>query len=69
MADLNRIAHRIVQQATDEDREPESAKVKAGREGGKKGGKARADALSPERRREIAKKAAEARWRDHKNGA
>ncbi len=31
--------------------------------GGQKGGKARAEALSPERRREIAKEAAEARLR------
>jgi hypothetical protein len=29
---------------------------------GKKGGRARAESLSPERRREIAKKAAESRW-------
>ena len=29
---------------------------------GKKGGKARAKKLSPERKREIAKKAAKARW-------
>jgi hypothetical protein len=34
-----------------------------GRKGGLKGGKARAEKLSPERRREIAKKAAAARWR------
>jgi hypothetical protein len=33
-----------------------------GRLGGRKGGKARAAKLSPERRREIAEKAAEARW-------
>ncbi|MBV9279916.1 MAG: hypothetical protein JOZ41_07530 [Chloroflexi bacterium] len=33
-----------------------------GRLGGLKGGKARAAKLSPERRREIAKKAAEKRW-------
>ncbi|MCY4613805.1 MAG: hypothetical protein OXB94_09320 [Nitrospira sp.] len=30
--------------------------------GGLKGGKARADRLSPERRQEIAKQAAQARW-------
>jgi general stress protein YciG len=34
-----------------------------GRKGGLKGGKARAMALSPERRREIARKAALKRWR------
>ena len=33
-----------------------------GSRGGKKGGAARAKSLSPERRSEIAKKAAEARW-------
>jgi hypothetical protein len=35
---------------------------KLGRRGGLKGGKARAEKLSPERRKEIAKKAANARW-------
>jgi len=30
---------------------------------GKRGGKARAEAISPERRAEIAKKAAEKRWK------
>ena len=33
-----------------------------GKLGGLKGGKARAKALSPERRSEIARKAAETRW-------
>ena len=32
---------------------------------GRKGGKARADTLTPERRRQIAKEAAASRWRDH----
>ena len=36
--------------------------VMLGRMGGAKGGKARAEKLSPERRKEIAKKAATARW-------
>jgi hypothetical protein len=35
-----------------------------GRQGGLKGGKARAEKLNPERRREIAKAAAAARWRN-----
>ena len=39
------------------------AAVEFARMGGKKGGKARAEKLTPERRREIAKKAAAARWR------
>ncbi len=40
----------------------ESAAVKLGRAGGLKGGKARAAKLTAEQRREIAKKAAAARW-------
>src|SRR5690349_5028670 len=36
--------------------------VALGRRGGQKGGPARAKALSPEQRREIAKKAAVTRW-------
>jgi hypothetical protein len=39
------------------------AAVILGRLGGLKGGKARAAKLSPERRSEIARKAAAARWR------
>lgn len=39
------------------------AAVALGRLGGKKGGKARAAALTPERRREIAQKAARSRWK------
>jgi len=39
------------------------AAVALGRLGGQKGGKARFDALTPERRKEIAKNAAEARWK------
>ena len=41
----------------------ESARAKVGRKGGLKGGKARAKALSPRKRKAIAKKAARARWR------
>lgn len=40
------------------------AAVALGRLGGKKGGPARAQALSAERRREIAARAAKARWQD-----
>ena len=36
--------------------------TQAQREAGKKGGKARAESLTPERRAEIAKSGAEARW-------
>ncbi|HUQ93943.1 MAG TPA: hypothetical protein VM120_19850 [Bryobacteraceae bacterium] len=38
------------------------AAVALGRLGGMKGGKARAEALSPAKRKAIAKKAAKARW-------
>jgi len=43
-------------------REKNPAAVALGRLGGLKGGKARAEALSEDERREIARKAAEARW-------
>ncbi len=39
------------------------AAVMLGRLGGQKGGKARAKSLTPERRKEIAKKAAASRWK------
>ena len=61
MADLNRMAFRVVQEST----EPKAPKSKAqtnGRVGGLKGGKARASKLSAARRSEIARKAARARW-------
>jgi hypothetical protein len=62
-ADLNRLAAAIVGEATDETpQEPETPQARAGRNGGVKGGVARAKTLSPERRSEIARKAAEARW-------
>ena len=62
-ADLNRLAAAIVGDATDGAQpEPESQQARAGRLGGTKGGKSRAEKLSPERRQEIAKTAAAARW-------
>lgn len=43
--------------------------VELGRQGGLKGGRARAKKLTPERRQEIARKAAAARWhRDQDSG-
>lgn len=45
---------------TDETKNPTA--VELGRRGGKKGGRARAEALSPERRSAIARQAVEARW-------
>jgi hypothetical protein len=65
--DANVLAYEIVQQATGQMPKPEPpqknpAAVSLGRLGGLKGGKARADSLSPENRKLIARKAAEARW-------
>lgn len=62
-ADLNRLAAAIVDAATDETpQEPESQQAQAARKGGARGGKARAETLSPQRRKEIASAAAQARW-------
>lgn len=66
--DLNALAASIVNDATSEDRPAEEkptknpAAVELGRLGGKVGGKARAEKLTPEQRKEIAQKAAKARW-------
>lgn len=59
--DLNRTAFRIVKQATDEHVKNPAA-VALGRLGGLKGGKARAEKLSAQKRKEIARKAANTRW-------
>jgi hypothetical protein len=71
MADFSQLAHRVVQAtigATEPgepgSEEPQKPAQVNGRTGGKKGGPARAAKLSPERRSEIARKAAEARWRN-----
>ena len=50
-----------VQAAPVPDKDPSA--VALGRKGGLKGGKARAAKLTPERRSEIARKAAAARWK------
>jgi hypothetical protein len=66
--DVNSLAKQIVDEATGEaESEPETpakdpAAVALGRKGGLKGGKARAEKLSPEQRAEIARLAAKARW-------
>ncbi|MCA1709077.1 MAG: hypothetical protein LC808_39685 [Actinobacteria bacterium] len=67
--DLNSLAASLVEDAIDEAPEPERsepekdpAAVALGRRGGLKGGKARASALTPQQRSEIARKAALARW-------
>lgn len=62
--DTNQLAKMIVDLTTGDETEPEmSPRAKAGQLGGLKGGNARKAALSPERRKEIATKAAESRWR------
>jgi hypothetical protein len=64
--DFSQIAYAVVQAATDESdqaEETESPQATGGRIGGKKGGPARASKLTPEQRSEIAKKAAQARWK------
>lgn len=70
--DPNLLAFRVVQEATGEaekSRPPDPfegknpAAVTLGRLGGLKGGKARAQKLTPEQRAEIAKAAAAARWK------
>ena len=71
--DFSVTAFRVVQEATGQV-EPEEEKpldaegknpnaVALGRLGGLKGGKARAEKLTPERRKEIARIAAQARWK------
>lgn len=61
--DANKLAKRVVEIATGEaSNEPARKKPAKGRAGGLKGGAARASALGPQTRREIARKAASARW-------
>jgi hypothetical protein len=65
--DTNQLAKMIVDLSTGDEQEPEmSVKARSGQKGGLKGGKARAEKLTPKRRKEIAKKAAEARWNPNK---
>jgi len=74
--DINQLAVRIVSEATSDAEKPaqkpeeppaidpavSAAAAALGRRGGLKGGPARAAALSPTKRRAIARKAAAARW-------
>ena len=70
--DINALAAYIVEQSTGEptpkpaDSTKNPAAVALGRLGGLKGGKARANKLTPEQRQEIAKKAADSRWQKTK---
>ena len=62
--DLNQLAKRIVDEATSEtQRKVESAKTQATRVAGQRGGKSRALALTAEQRADIARHAAQARWK------
>ena len=72
--DLNSMAAAIVAQSTDPDDKgtdpfegKNPAAVELGRLGGKKGGKARAEKMTPQQRSDSAKKAADARWADSTN--
>ncbi len=61
--DENQIAARISSETTGSPKpEKNPAAVELGRLGGLKGGKARAAKLSAKKRKEIARKAAKARW-------
>ena len=62
--DFSQIAFNVAQIATGEAPKPQplTGKKADSRKGGLKGGKARADKLTPEERAEIAKKAAAKRW-------
>jgi hypothetical protein len=75
--DISQLARAIVEEATGESladhsfpkeppqeptRQKNPAAVALGKLGGKKGGAARAKKLSPEQRKTIAQKAAQARW-------
>lgn len=58
--DENELAYDIINQMGKPEKNP--AAVALGRLGGLKGGNARAKKLSPQKRKQIAKKAAEYRW-------
>ncbi len=66
--DTNQLAKHIADLSTGEEAEKDPyqgknpAAVELGRLGGKKGGIARAESMTPERRKEIAQKAAAKRW-------
>ncbi len=70
-SDPNELAARIVSEATGSTPPKKPTKyrknpaaVALGRLGGQKGGKARAEKLSARRRKEIARQAAQARWKE-----
>jgi len=62
--DINKLAKSIVDIATGNCTDSPQINNEAQKKGGRRGGIARAKALSPELRREIARKAAASRWKD-----
>lgn len=60
--DANQLAAMIVGVATGEREDDHKPDTEGQRKGGMKGGKARAEKLSPEERSDAAKKAAKSRW-------
>jgi hypothetical protein len=68
--DLNQLAHRLAQEATGSaptsppvpEKQKDPAAVELGRRGGQKGGKVRAERMTPEQRSEAARRAALKRW-------
>lgn len=63
--DFTQVAFDVVQRATGETLAPApTERQESGRKGGLKGGMARSTKMTPQRRREIAIKAAAARWTD-----
>ena len=75
--DTNQLAKMIVDMSTGDlpkeepppEREKNPAAVALGKLGASKGGKARAEKLGREQRKEIARKAARVRWSNQKGGA
>ena len=69
--DTNQLAKFIVDVTTEQITAPDPyrgkkpSKVDAGRKGGIKGGKARAEKLLPTQKKAIARKAAQERWKEH----
>lgn len=60
--DINQLAAQIVESIAQGREGKNPFAVALGKLGGAKGGKARAEKLSPAKRRQIARKAAKARW-------
>ena len=61
--DANQLAHQIVAESVgDAEKTPAPERTPGRRAGGLKGGRARAEKLTPEERSEIARKGAAARW-------